>query len=43
MSVAALVAAVVLSFLKLKPDQTESDVVTTTPPAELDGAAATLR
>jgi benzoate transport len=43
MSVAALIAAVVLSFLKLKPDQTESDVVTSAPAAELTGAAAPLR
>jgi benzoate transport len=43
MSVAALIAAVVLSFLKLKPDQTESDVVTSGPSAQLDRAAATLQ
>jgi benzoate transport len=43
MSMAALIAAVVLSFLKLKPDQTESDVVTAAPAAELTGAAAPSR
>jgi benzoate transport len=41
MSVAALIAAVVLSFLKLKPDQTEADVVTTTPVETQFGGAST--
>jgi MFS transporter, AAHS family, vanillate permease len=40
MSFAALIAAVVLSFLKLKPDQTEADVATPDKPAEFGGAAA---
>ncbi len=44
MSFAALIAAAVLSFLKLKPDQTESDIVTPASPAEFGGsAAASLR
>jgi benzoate transport len=40
MSFAALIAAVVLSFLKLKPDETEVDVVTPAKPTEFGGAAA---
>jgi MFS transporter, AAHS family, vanillate permease len=38
MSVAALIAALVLSFLKLKPDQTEVDVVPSTPTTDFAGA-----
>lgn len=40
MSFAALIAAVVLSFLKLKPDQPEADVATPAKPTEFGGAAA---
>jgi benzoate transport len=43
MSVAALIAAVVLSFLKLKPDQTETNDVTASPTTDFGGAAASAR
>ena len=38
MSVAALIAAGVLSLLRLKPDQTETDVARAAPGTELEGA-----
>ncbi len=40
MSLAALIAAGVLSFLKLAPDHTEADVLTQPKPTELGGAPA---
>jgi hypothetical protein len=43
MSVAALIAAVVLGFLKLKPDHTEAELATSPPATELGGAAASAR